>query len=385
MHRPPVNLSSSSACYRQRGGALAMTLHCVLLACVLGQIVFLASRHRVRWDLTSDGLYSLTDSTRGLIGKLDKQLLIEAYFSPQEKLPVSYRDTRTVLDNFLDELVQLGKGRVVLQRFDPNSDKVITERCQRIGVKPLELRSGTSSSISVDRHWQGLRFVYGGGKQKVLEQLAPQSSFQAEALLTPAIKEVLTTEKHKFGYMEWPATAVGQQQPGWHRLERAACAPGHPEAVRVPELQGRGRCAVAAGPADPVPVSAEGPHRSAEVRARPVRRTRWHARRVCRCRRIRDRSESCVHEDAVGARCSRQREEAARPVAELRHRLEAEGARRPFARRLHAEGPFPGRAGIPVAAPEQRLRYDVPGGAVSVLLPRRRARLEHGGRQVRRE
>lgn len=234
MHRPPVNLSSSSACQRQRGGALAMTLHCVLLACVLGQIVFLASRHRVRWDLTSDGLYSLTDSTRGLIGKLDKQLLIEAYFSPQEKLPVTYRDTRTVLDNFLDELVQLGKGRVVLQRFDPNSDKVITERCQRIGVKPLELRSGTSSSISVDRHWQGLRFVYGGGKQKVLEQPAPQSSFQAEALLTPAIKEVLTTEKHKFGYMEWQATAVGQQQPGgigWNALR------AHPDLMKRFEFQ----------------------------------------------------------------------------------------------------------------------------------------------------
>lgn len=232
--QPSVNSRFSSMGRSQRGSALAMTLHCVLLVCVLGQIVFLASRHRVRWDLTSDGLYSLTDSTRGLVGKLDKQLLIEAYFSPQEKLPVNYRDTRNVLDNFLDELVQLGKGRVVLQRFDPNSDKVIGERCQRIGVKPLEIRSGTSSSISVDRHWQGLRLVYGGGKQKVLEQVLPQSSFLAEALLTPAIKEVLTAEKHKFGYMEWPATAVGQQQPGgigWNVLRT------HPELMKRFEFQ----------------------------------------------------------------------------------------------------------------------------------------------------
>lgn len=205
----------------ERGSALAMALHVVLLAAVFGQIVYLASRHRLRFDLTSDGLYSLTDSTRLLLGKLDKQLLVEAYFSPKEKLPVALRDTRAVLDNFLDELVQLGGGRVVVQRFDPNEDKVIAERCQRIGVQPADLRGGTSTSVSFDRHWQGLRFVYGGGKQKVLPQLAPQSSFVAEAAITPAIKEVVTETKHKFGFMEWPAQAIGQQQPGglgWNTL-----------------------------------------------------------------------------------------------------------------------------------------------------------------------
>jgi ABC-type uncharacterized transport system involved in gliding motility auxiliary subunit len=205
----------------QRGTALAMALHVVLLAAVFVQVVYLASRHRLRFDLTSDGLYSLTDSTRTLLTKLDKQLLVEAYFSPKEKLPVALRDTRAVLDNFLDELVQLGKGRVVVQRFDPNEDKVIAERCQRLGVQPADLRGGTATSVSFDRHWQGLRFVYGGGKQKVLSQLAPQSSFVAEAAITPAIKEVVTETKHKFGFMEWPAQATGQQQPGgigWNTL-----------------------------------------------------------------------------------------------------------------------------------------------------------------------
>lgn len=204
----------SRAAHAQFGAALALAVHVLLLAAVLGQIVFLASRHRVRVDLTSDQMYSLTESTRTLLGRLDKQLLVEAYFSPKEKLPVTLRDTRVVLDNFLDELVQLGKGRVAVQRFDPNSDKAIADKCQRIGVQPADLRGGTATSVSFDRHWQGLRLVYGGSKQKVIPQIGPQSSFQAEAAITPAIKEVLSAQKHKFGYMEWPATAIGQQQPG---------------------------------------------------------------------------------------------------------------------------------------------------------------------------
>jgi ABC-type uncharacterized transport system involved in gliding motility auxiliary subunit len=203
------------------GTVLATTLHVVLLVFVLGEIVYLASRNRTRVDLTSDQLWTSTDSTRRLIDKLDKQLVVEAYFSPKEKLPVMVRETRAWAESFLDELVQLGKGKVVVQRFDPNADKAVADKATRVGIKPLELRSQTSTSLSVDRHWQGLRLVYGGGKQKAIAQFAPGSSFLAEAVLTPAIKEVMTEQKRKFGYMEWPATNPGGAQQGglaWNTL-----------------------------------------------------------------------------------------------------------------------------------------------------------------------
>ncbi|MCA8948292.1 MAG: GldG family protein [Planctomycetes bacterium] len=209
----------------EAGGALAVAVHVLLLVLVLGQIVYLSSRHRVRWDLTSDQLWSLTDSTRDIVGKLDKQLLVEAYFSPKEELPIAMRETRSAVDNFLDELVQLGRGRVLVQRFDPNSDKAIGDRCTRIGVKPEDVRGTSASSISVDRYWLGLRLVYGGSKQKVLtidhKQIGAAPPL-VEALITPAIKEVVTTEKRRFGYMEWmagaPGPGEGGQKVGWNFL-----------------------------------------------------------------------------------------------------------------------------------------------------------------------
>ncbi len=204
----------------QRGSALGVTVHVVLLLLVLGQLVYLASRYRVRLDITSDNLWSLTDSTRSLLGNLEQRLLVEAYFSDKDKLPVNVRNTRAVLDNFLDEMVQLGKGKVVVERYDPNADKAIADKCSRVGIQPADMRSSSSSSVSLDRHWQGLRLVYGGGKQKVISQVAPPSSYQAEALVTPAIKEVVTSGKRKLGYMEWPAPQVGQSPAGvgWNAL-----------------------------------------------------------------------------------------------------------------------------------------------------------------------
>lgn len=76
---------------RQHGGALGVTLHVVLLLLVLGQIVYLASRYRLRADVTSDRLWSLTDSTRSLLGNLQERLVVEAYFSEKDKLPVNVR------------------------------------------------------------------------------------------------------------------------------------------------------------------------------------------------------------------------------------------------------------------------------------------------------
>ncbi|MBL8730910.1 MAG: Gldg family protein, partial [Planctomycetes bacterium] len=130
---------------QEGGAALAVLLHMVLLLAVIGQLVYLASRYRVRVDLTTDKLWSSTASTRGLIEKLDEGLVIQAFFSPKEKLPVTYRTTRAWADNFLDELVQLGKGKVVLQRLDPNADKDTADMAKRVGIKPLELKSSSST------------------------------------------------------------------------------------------------------------------------------------------------------------------------------------------------------------------------------------------------
>jgi ABC-type uncharacterized transport system involved in gliding motility auxiliary subunit len=202
----------------ERGTALSVVVHVLLLLLVLGQVVYLASRYRVRVDMTSDKLWTTTGSTKTLLGKLEERLIVEAYFSPKEKLPLVMSSSRDWADNFLDEIVQLGNGRVIVQRFDPNSDVAVAKTATRLGIQPINLSSQSATSLSVDQHWQGLRLIYGGGKQKVIEKFVPGNSFLAEALVTPKIKEVITAEKRRIGYMEWPARVTrGRQQKtvGW--------------------------------------------------------------------------------------------------------------------------------------------------------------------------
>lgn len=199
---------SMTRTHRIHGAALDLLLHVVLLLLVLGQVVFLATAFRSRFDLTAERAYTVTDSTRSMVGNLDQQLVVECYFSPKEVLPADYRETRTILDNFLDELVQMGRGRVVLRRLNPLDDKAITDTCTRLGIQPLDLQTGTATSLSVNRHWQGLRLLHGGEKQKVIPRLTPVAPFHAEATVAIAIKEVTTGSRRKIGFMEW-----GQDPP----------------------------------------------------------------------------------------------------------------------------------------------------------------------------
>lgn len=239
----PLAMPAAAAGHRRcRGGALTVAVHVLLLFLVLAQVVFLASHLRLRVDLTADRLWSLSGSTRKILDGLQDRLVFECYFSPKESLPTQLRDYRTILDNLLDELVQVGKGRVVVQRYDPNADKMIADKARRIGIKPAELQARTSSSVQVNVAWQGIRLIAGGQKQKVIEQISAPSSAQLEAAITMGIREVLTKERHKVGFMEWPLPPQpGQPQAGatgWSQVRSLADLAKRYEFVDVKDAEG---------------------------------------------------------------------------------------------------------------------------------------------------
>lgn len=208
------------------GGYVAeLVLRVVLLAIVLGEVVFLAGKHRVRVDMTADKFFTLTESTRRVLSKLEDRLLIECYFTEDAKLPAGQlRDARALLRSFLDEYVQLGRGKVALEYYDPGSDKLLREKAERLGMKPFNLSVTGETSLTQMEVWQGMRLMYGAEKQKVIPIIGGTPS-QLEAVLTPYVKDLTVKEKPKIGLIAYAteagAAGFGQQgaQPrGFDRL-----------------------------------------------------------------------------------------------------------------------------------------------------------------------
>jgi len=93
--------------------------------------------------------------------------VIEAYMTPDDKLPEVARDYRRTMRNTFDEYAQLAKaarGRVP-RSFER---RLAQGRAERLGIKPQTVQESGGRAFSVLEIWQGLRIRYGGAKQKVI-------------------------------------------------------------------------------------------------------------------------------------------------------------------------------------------------------------------------
>ncbi len=231
----------------QAGFVGDVTLRVILLLLVVGQVVFLASRYRTRVDMTSDRLYTLTDSTRRVLDGLEDRLLIEAYFSKESRLPTIYREARRQLENFLDEYVQLSDGKVVIQRLDPQDDTAIREKAERLGMQRAQVTDAGDSAFSVKEIWQGLRLMYGADKQEVIPFFDFKlATAQYEAELTPKIKSITVLDKPVIGLLAFATEAGGggpmggaSQPKGFNQLREIEGIKGRYEVQNVDLSQGQ--------------------------------------------------------------------------------------------------------------------------------------------------
>lgn len=200
-----------------RGYVDEALLRVLLVLLIVGQVVFLGSRYRARVDLTEDQLFTLTQSTKRVLSGLQDRLLIECYFSPKDKLSTPLQERRRTLDDFLDELVQLSDGKVVIQRFDPQDDQMVKEKAERLGIRGITIGDQGESEFAFKEIWQGLRMMYGADRQDIIpfvdfhfRTTAPTALWEAE--FTPMIKALTVDEKPKIGMLAF-ATEAGQRSP----------------------------------------------------------------------------------------------------------------------------------------------------------------------------
>src|SRR2546423_328522 len=108
MHKKTENLLYSA------GGLVAAALILVLLNFVLGAV-------RGRIDLTQGKLYTLSEGTRAVLGKLESPVKIRLYFS-QNEVPLPIKAYGRRVEDLLAEFRQAGRGKVMVEKLDPQPD-----------------------------------------------------------------------------------------------------------------------------------------------------------------------------------------------------------------------------------------------------------------------
>lgn len=159
---------------------------------VLVNLVVGAARGRI--DLTQGKLFTLSDGTRAVLGKLDAPVKIRLYFTQGDNnVPLPIKAYGRRVEDLLAEFRQAGRGKVLVEKLDPQPDSEAEDSAALDGIEAQVMPAG-------DKFYLGLSVSYADQKVAV-PALAPDREPLLEYDLTRAVARATTTSKPVVGVM----------------------------------------------------------------------------------------------------------------------------------------------------------------------------------------
>ncbi len=169
------------------GGVIAVFVALIAVNYILG----LAP---ARIDLTDGKLYTLSDGTRKVLGKLEAPVKIRFYFNQNDaNVPVAMRVFAGRVEDLLNEMRSAANGKLLIEKLNPQPDSDAEDSANLDGVEAQDLPSG-------DKFYLGLSVSFADQKL-ALPVLSPDRERLLEYDLARAIARVTTTNKPIVGLM----------------------------------------------------------------------------------------------------------------------------------------------------------------------------------------
>ena len=122
--------------------------------------LWLAPLAGLRWDATAQQEYTLTQTTKDLLGSLQEPLLIRAYISSKSHPLLD--PLRPQVEDLLREYAIAGKGRVTTEVVDPAQDPALeAEANQTYGIQPTPFQVSDRYQASVINAYFDILVRYG--------------------------------------------------------------------------------------------------------------------------------------------------------------------------------------------------------------------------------
>lgn len=167
---------------------------------ILVALGVIANYGKVRLDLTHDRLYTLSDGTRKILGKIDTTVTINFYRTrDQNDMPVALKNYGDRVEDLLAEYRQASGGKIEIKKFDPKPDSDAEDSARLDGVEGQALGAGGLMGMG-EKVYLGLA-VTSLDEKAALPFLDPSRERLLEYDLTRAISHVVNPKKPNVGVM----------------------------------------------------------------------------------------------------------------------------------------------------------------------------------------
>ncbi len=171
-----------------------------LFIIILGILVFvnlISVRHFLRFDLTDENEYTLSDSTKKILGSLDDVVNIKVYFS--EKLPPNLIPLSQYVHDLMSEYFSYSKGNIQVDYIDPLSDPALSEEVSQLGIPQIQMNILEKDKVQLQNGYLGIAIFY-VDKHEVLPFVQDTENLEYE--LSSAIKKVTNPVEKVLGFLK---------------------------------------------------------------------------------------------------------------------------------------------------------------------------------------
>jgi len=165
----------------------------VAMLVLLIAINFIIGTWRLRVDLTEEKAYTLSEGTKKILSKLDTPVKIRFYFSRGEETPVFFKNYAQRVEDLLQEFKQVSKGKITIEKYDPQPDTDAEDAANADGIDPQPLTPTASIrfGLSISCLDQKVSIPY----------LAPERERLLEYDIARAISRVVNPDRPVIGIM----------------------------------------------------------------------------------------------------------------------------------------------------------------------------------------
>jgi ABC-type uncharacterized transport system involved in gliding motility auxiliary subunit len=166
----------------------------IALLAVLIAANFIIGAFNLRADLTEGDVYTLSPGTRAVLAKLEAPVKLRLYYSQgSEAVPVGLKTFAKRVEDLLNEYQAAGRGKVVLEKFNPEPDSDAEDSAQLDGIEGQLTNTG-------EKFYLGLSIAFLDQKAAI-PVLTPDRERLLEYDITRGIAQVGETRKPVVGVM----------------------------------------------------------------------------------------------------------------------------------------------------------------------------------------
>lgn len=184
----------------------------LLVLAILALFNLLLGQASLRWDLTEDNIYSLSEGSRKILSELERDVTLQIYYSEDDaQAPMRLKTYARRAIDFIREYDAASDGRVDVEVIDTEPDSEAEEWAVTYGVNGVDLPTG-------DRFYFGL-VALSADQEETIPMLDPAREEQLEYEVTRIIWRVQAPKRTTIGVISGlpvfggpPRNPMGQPQ-----------------------------------------------------------------------------------------------------------------------------------------------------------------------------